>query len=63
MVVVMCTAFGFALVGCGEDDRSSTEPNRNTELVGDWQLTMMRTEYDGETEILTESQLDSLGII
>jgi hypothetical protein len=59
LCVVLCSL----LVGCGSDDNSPTTPSRDMELVGDWKVTMMSTEYDGESETYTESQLDSLGIV
>ncbi len=32
-------------------------------LAGNWKLTKMSSEYQGETETFTESQLDSLGLV
>jgi len=63
IAIFMCMAIGSLLVGCGNDDSGPTGPALDLGLVGDWKVTEWTTEIDGEAETLTESQLDSLGIV
>ena len=48
--------------GC-DKDKDSENIKSDMTLVGTWKLTKMVSEYQGETETFTESQLDSMGLI
>jgi hypothetical protein len=54
--------FSFLLEGCHKDESSEGLEN-DMALVGNWKLTKMISEYQGETETFTESQLDSMDFI
>ena len=47
--------------GCNKD--SPTKPEEATDLVGTWDLIKMSSEYQGEKETITESQIDSIGLV
>ncbi len=47
--------------GCDKD--SPTKPKDDMDLVGIWDVSLMSSEYQGETTTFTESQLDSMGLI
>jgi len=51
------------LLTCSKDSKTSTGPEHDMSLVGTWELTRTISEYQGESETLTESQLDSMGLI
>ncbi len=59
---VTLTVFMLFYFGCSKD-KSPTEPESDMELVGNWKLTKTISEYQGETETFTESQLDSMGLV
>ena len=63
IVAILCMAlFSVFSGGCSKSE-SPTEPKSDMALVGNWKLTKMSSEYQGETETLTESQLDSMGMV
>ncbi len=63
IVATLCMAlFSISSGGCSRSE-SPTEPKSDMALVGNWKLTKMSSEYQGETETLTESQLDSMGMV
>ena len=49
-------------VSCSKDD-SPTEPQNDMALVGDWELSLMRSIEAADTTILDQSELDSMGLI
>jgi hypothetical protein len=51
----------FFLLCCKKEESQADE--NDMRLVGQWEITRMTTIYLGETEITTESQLDSIGIV
>jgi hypothetical protein len=62
---VLLMLLPFIFYSCNKDDGEDEENSTRSDvrLVGLWQITKMTTIYQGETEILTQSQLDSLGIV
>ncbi len=60
-ILILLTAI--TLLTCSKDSKTSTGPENDMALVGTWELTKTISEYQGETEILTESQIDSIGLV
>ena len=63
MVIVLCMVLFSVLSFNCKKDEDPKEPANDMALAGDWDLTRMISEVQGVTETLTESQIDSLGII
>lgn len=60
--ILLICFFSLFSAGCSKDENpSNTENDMN--LVGTWKLTKMVSEYQGETETFTESQLDSMDLV
>jgi hypothetical protein len=64
LLVLGILVFIFALLsgGCSKDE-NPTEAKNDLALVGYWELTKMSSEYQGVTDTLTESQIDSMGLV
>ena len=63
IVAIVCISLFFVFSGSCSKDESPTEPQSNIALVGNWELTKMSSIYQGVTETITESQLDSIGLV
>ena len=61
--IIVCMVLFSVFSGSCCKDEGPTEPANDMALVGNWKLTKMSSEYQGETETFTESQLDSLGLV
>ena len=53
--------YALFFIACGKD--SPTKPNDDQMLVGSWDVSKMISEYGGEIDTLTASQLDSMGLV
>ncbi|HAP34790.1 MAG TPA: hypothetical protein DCQ28_02170 [Bacteroidetes bacterium] len=62
--VVVLFAFFFPLLlwRCSKENNPA-EPQSTNPLAGNWKITKMISEYQGMSETLTESQLDSMGLV
>jgi len=49
-------------MGCSEDE-GPAEPKKEPDVVGIWALSKMHSEYEGGAETLSQSQIDSMGVI
>lgn len=61
--IIGCMALFLVFSGSCCKDEGPTGPENDMALAGNWKLTKMSSEYQGETETFTESQLDSLGLV
>jgi hypothetical protein len=64
LLVLGILVFIFALLsgGCSKDE-NPTEAKNDLALVGYWELTEMSSEDQGVIDTLTESQIDSMGLV
>jgi hypothetical protein len=63
LVAILCMVLcSLISQGCNKDE-SSSEPAGDMKLAGTWKVTKTSSEYQGETETYTESQLDSIGLV
>ena len=58
LTVMILALVALFTVGCSEDS-SPTEPTNDMALVGKWKMVTLSS----DTEIITESQLDSMGVV
>ncbi len=60
-ILLICFVSSFS-GGCAKD-KDTENTKRDMAVVGTWKLTKMASEYQGETETFTESQLDSMDLV
>lgn len=57
---VLLFLFSVLVEGCTDDP---TGPGHDPDLVGDWEIILMISEYDGMTDTLSQSEIDTTGFI
>ncbi|MCK4559273.1 MAG: lipocalin family protein [Calditrichia bacterium] len=62
VAILFALIFSFLSGGCSKDE-NPTEAKNDLALVGYWELTKMSSEYQGVADTLTESQIDSMGLV
>ena len=48
---------------CSSEDKNPTEPNTNSELVGQWKISKMISIISSDSVSYSQTELDSLGLI
>lgn len=61
-IMVCMVLFSLFSGSCNKDD-DTPEPTNDQALVGNWDISKMTSEFQGVTEVLTQSQIDSTGLI
>ena len=62
VAILFALFFSLLSEGCKKDN-NPIQSQSEMPLVGNWKLTKMISEYQGMSETLTESQLDSMGLV
>ena len=62
LAILFVLIFSFLSGGCSKDE-NPIEAKSDPRLAGIWEITKMTYEYQGVTETLTESQLDSMDFV